>query len=134
MQIVLNPSQFDVVVTSNMFGDILSDLLGAVSGSIGILESASIGNSKIGLYEPIHGSAPDIAGKDIVNPIATILSVAMMMEISFGLKEEASEIRNAIEKVLKKGYRTVDLYDETQEKQIKVGTREITRKIIEEIK
>ena len=134
MQIVLNPSQFDVVVTSNLFGDILSDLLGAVSGSIGILESASIGNSKIGLYEPIHGSAPDIAGKDIVNPIATILSVAMMMEISFGLKEEASEIRNAIEKVLKKGYRTVDLYDKTQEKQIKVGTREITQKIIEEIK
>lgn len=134
MQIVLNPSQFDVVVTSNMFGDILSDLLGAVSGSIGILESASIGNSKNGLYEPIHGSAPDIAGKNIANPIATILSVAMMFEISFGLKEEANTIRKAIENVLEKGYRTPDLYDNTQKEQILVGTREITNKIIEEIR
>lgn len=134
MQIVLNPSQFDVVVTSNMFGDILSDLLGAVSGSIGILESASIGDSKIGLYEPIHGSAPDIAGKNIANPIATILSVAMMFEISFGLKEEAKKIRTAIENVLEKGYRTPDLYDEMQGSQIKIGTKEITDKIVEEIK
>ena len=132
MQIASNPSQFDVVVTSNMFGDILSDLLAAVCGSIGIMESASIGDTKLGLYEPIHGSAPDIAGKDIANPIATILSSAMMMEISFGLKEEAQAIRNAIEKVLEQGYRTPDLYNES-DGQIKVGTKEITKKIIEEI-
>lgn len=133
MQIASNPTQFDVVVTSNMFGDILSDLLAAVCGSIGIMESASIGETKVGLYEPIHGSAPDIAGKDIANPIATILSAAMMLEISFGLKEEAKEIRNAIEKVLEKGYRTPDLYDETQGSQIKIGTKEMTEKIIKEI-
>lgn len=134
MQIASNPSQFDVVVTSNMFGDILSDLLAAVCGSIGILESASIGESKVGLYEPIHGSAPDIAGKNIANPIATILSSAMMLEISFGLKEEAKDIRKAIENVLEKGYRTPDLYNENQEGQIKIGTKEITDKIIEEIR
>ena len=134
MQIASNPSQFDVVVTSNMFGDILSDLLAAVCGSIGILESASIGESKVGLYEPIHGSAPDIAGKNIANPIATILSSAMLLEISFGLKEEAKDIRKAIENVLEKGYRTPDLYNENQENQIKIGTQEITDKIIEEIR
>ena len=134
MQIASNPSQFDVVITSNMFGDILSDLLAAVCGSIGILESASIGKSKVGLYEPIHGSAPDIAGLNIANPIATILSAAMMLEISFGLKKEAEEIKKAIEKVLEKGFRTPDLFDKTQNAQIKVGTKEITEKIIEEIR
>ena len=134
MQIASNPSQFDVVITSNMFGDILSDLLAAVCGSIGILESASIGKSKVGLYEPIHGSAPDIAGLNIANPIATILSAAMMLEISFGLKKEAEEIKKAIEKVLEKGFRTPDLFDKTQNAQIKVGTKEITDKIIEEIR
>ena len=134
MQIASNPSQFDVVVTSNMFGDILSDLLAAVCGSIGILESASIGESKVGLYEPIHGSAPDIAGKDIANPIATILSAAMMLEISFGLKKEANDIREAIERVLKNGYRTTDLYDENKIEQIKIGTTEMTNKIISEIR
>lgn len=133
MQIASNPTQFDVIVTSNMFGDILSDLLAAVCGSIGILESASIGKSKLGLYEPIHGSAPDIAGKNIANPIATIQSAAMMLEISFGLKNEANKIKDAIEKVLEKGYRTSDLYDEMDKNQIKVGTKEITDKIIEEI-
>ena len=132
MQLVSNPTNFDVVVTSNMFGDILSDLLAAVCGSIGILASASIGNMKRGLYEPIHGSAPDISGKGIANPIATIQSVAMMFEISFGLKNEAKEIENAIEKVLEKGYRTEDLYEEGKN-QIKVGTKEITDRIIEEI-
>jgi len=132
MQLVSNPTSFDVVVTSNMFGDILSDLLAAVCGSIGILASASIGNTKRGLYEPIHGSAPDISGKGIANPIATIQSVAMMFEISFGLKNEAKEIENAIEKVLEKGYRTADLYEEGKN-QIKVGTKEITDRIIEEI-
>ena len=134
MQIASNPSQFDVVITSNMFGDILSDLLAAVCGSIGILESASIGKSKVGLYEPIHGSAPDIAGLNIANPIATILSAAMMLEISFGLKKEAEEIKKAIEEVLEKGFRTPDLFDKTQNAQIKVGTKEITEKIIEEIR
>ena len=134
MQIASNPSQFDVVITSNMFGDILSDLLAAVCGSIGILESASIGKSKVGLYEPIHGSAPDIEGLNIANPIATILSAAMMLEISFGLKKEAEEIKKAIEEVLEKGFRTPDLFDKTQNAQIKVGTKEITDKIIEEIR
>ena len=133
MQIASNPSQFDTVVTSNMFGDILSDLLAAVVGSIGILASASIGKTKRGLYEPIHGSAPDIAGKGIANPIATIESAAMMLEISFGLSKEAEEIKKAIQKVLVKGYRTPDLYVDGKE-QIKVSTNEITEKIIEEIR
>lgn len=132
MQLVSNPTKFDVVVTSNMFGDILSDLLAAVCGSIGILASASIGETKRGLYEPIHGSAPDIAGKGIANPIATIQSAAMMLEIAFGLQKEAKEIEIAINKVLEKGYRTADLY-EIGTDQIKVGTKEITEKIIEEI-
>jgi len=132
MQLASNPSQYDVIVTSNMFGDILSDLLAAVCGSIGMLSSASMGKTKRGLYEPIHGSAPDIAGKDIANPIATIQSAAMMLENSFGLKKEAKEIEKAIEKVLKKGYRTQDLFEEGKE-QIIVGTKEITNKIIEEL-
>lgn len=132
MQLVSNPSKYDVVVTSNMFGDILSDLLAAVCGSIGILASASTGKTKRGLYEPIHGSAPDIAGKDIANPIATISSAAMMLEISFGLEKESKEIEKAIEKVLKKGYRTQDIYEEN-ENQIKVGTKEMAMKIIEEL-
>lgn len=132
MQLVSNPNNFDVVVTSNMFGDILSDLLAAVCGSIGILASASTGKTKRGLYEPIHGSAPDIAGKGIANPIATIQSAAMMLEISFGLQKEAKEIENAINRVLEKGYRTADLYEEGSN-QILVGTEEMTDRIIEEI-
>lgn len=132
MQLASNPSKYDVVVTSNMFGDILSDLLAAVCGSIGILSSASIGKTKRGLYEPIHGSAPDIAGKNIANPIATISSIAMMLEISFGLEKEARDIEKAIEKTLEKGYRTQDIYEDN-ENQIKVGTKEMTMKIIEEM-
>ena len=132
MQIASNPSQFDVVVTSNMFGDIISDLLAAVCGSIGILESASIGNNKRGLYEPIHGSAPDIAGKNIANPIATILSAAMMLDISFNLKDEAEDIKSAIEKVLAKGYRTTDLYESNEDQKV-IGTTQITDMIINEI-
>lgn len=132
MQIASNPAQFDVVVTNNIFGDILSDLLAAVCGSIGILASASIGSTKRGLYEPIHGSAPDIAGKGIANPIATIESVAMMFEISFGFYKEANDIKDAIRKVLEKGYRTSDLYVEGSN-QIKVGTTEMTDRIVEEI-
>lgn len=109
MQIVRNPAQFDVVVTSNMFGDILSDEASQITGSIGMLASASLGDTKRGLYEPIHGSAPDIAGQNKANPIATILSAAMMLRYSFDLSEEADCIEKAVDKVLEKGYRTADL-------------------------
>lgn len=109
MQLVKNPSQFDVVVTSNMFGDILSDEASQITGSIGMLASASLGKTKRGLYEPIHGSAPDIAGKDIANPIATILSGAMMLRYAFGLEEEALCIEKAVDDVLDAGIRTADI-------------------------
>ena len=109
MQLVRNPGQFDVIVTTNMFGDILSDEASQITGSIGMLPSASLGNTARGLYEPIHGSAPDIAGKNIANPIATILSGAMMLLYSFGLKDESDAIVNAVDKVLNLGYRTADL-------------------------
>ena len=101
---VRNPSQFDVILTSNMFGDILSDEASQITGSIGMLASASVGG-KTGLYEPIHGSAPDIAGKNIANPIAAILSAAMMLDMSFGMKEEANAIDRAVNSVLSDGYR-----------------------------
>ncbi len=109
MQLVRNPAQFDVVVTSNMFGDILSDEASQITGSIGMLASASLGNTKRGLYEPIHGSAPDIAGTGKANPIATILSAAMMLRYSFDLTEEADAIEEAVNKVLDAGYRTADI-------------------------
>ena len=109
MQLIKNPAQFDVIVTSNMFGDILSDEASQLTGSIGMLPSASLGDSKCGMYEPIHGSAPDIAGKGIANPIATILSAAMMLRYSFDLEDEAKSIENAVENVLNSGYLTVDL-------------------------
>lgn len=109
MQLVMNPRQFDVILTENMFGDILSDEASMITGSIGMLSSASLGSSKLGLYEPSHGSAPDIAGKNIANPIATILSAAMMLRYSFDLDEEADAVENAVKKVLKDGYRTVDI-------------------------
>lgn len=109
MQLVRNPMQFDVIVTSNIFGDILSDEASMITGSIGMLPSASLGNGTLGLYEPIHGSAPDIAGQDKANPIATILSVAMMMKYSCGLDDAARAIENAVESVLNKGYRTGDI-------------------------
>lgn len=112
MQLVKNPAQFDVILTENMFGDILSDEASMVTGSIGMLASASLNDSKFGLYEPSHGSAPDIAGKDIANPIATILSAAMMLRYSFDLDREASAIENAVKQVLKDGYRTVDIMSE----------------------
>ena len=108
MQIVKNPAQFDVIVTENMFGDILSDEASMITGSIGMIPSSSLGDGTRGLYEPIHGSAPDIAGKDIVNPTACILSAAMMLRYSFGLAEEADAIENAVSKVLDKGIRTAD--------------------------
>ena len=109
MQLVRNPSQFDVIVTSNMFGDILSDEASQITGSIGLLASSSLGSGTRGLYEPIHGSAPDIAGTGKANPIATILSAAMMLRYSFNLSREADAIEAAVEKVLNEGYRTADI-------------------------
>ena len=108
MQICKNPAQFDVIVTENMFGDILSDEASEITGSIGMVPSSSLGEGTCGLYEPIHGSAPDIAGQDVVNPIACILSAAMMLRYSFGMTEEADAIESAVNKVLDKGLRTAD--------------------------
>ncbi|CAM4249993.1 3-isopropylmalate dehydrogenase [Treponema peruense] len=109
MQLVRNPRQFDVIATSNMFGDILSDEASQITGSIGMLASASLGVGGPGLYEPIHGTAPDIAGKDLANPLATILSAAMLLRYSFGLETEAKAIENAVNSVLDAGYRTGDI-------------------------
>ncbi len=109
MQLVRNPKQFDVAVTSNMFGDILTDEASQITGSIGLLPSASLGETKRGMYEPIHGSAPDIAGQDKANPIATILSTAMMMRLSFNQEEAAQNIEDAVSRVLAKGLRTADI-------------------------
>ena len=114
MQLVKNPQQFDVILTENMFGDILSDEASMITGSIGMLSSASLRDDQFGMYEPSHGSAPDIAGKNIANPIATILSVAMMLRYSFDMDKEASAVEKAIQKVLKDGYRTVDILSEGQ--------------------
>ena len=129
MQLVRNPAQFDVIVTSNMFGDILSDEASQITGSIGMLPSASLGNTTRGLYEPIHGSAPDIAGKHLANPIATILSAAMMLLHSFGLPAEHDAIVEAVDKVLNAGYRTADLAHGAAH----LSTEEITDKILAEI-
>ena len=112
MQLVMNPGQFDVILTENMFGDILSDEASMITGSIGMLSSASLGKTKLGLYEPSHGSAPDIAGKNIANPIATILSAAMMLRYSLDLDNEADAIEAAVAQVLKENYRTVDIMSE----------------------
>lgn len=127
MQLVRNPKQFDVIVTGNIFGDILSDEASMLTGSIGMLASASLDENNKGLYEPIHGSAPDIAGKNLANPIATILSVAMMMRYSFGLLDVADRIENAIRKVLAQGLRTGDIYSEGT---TKVGTEEMGDAIV----
>ena len=110
MQLVKDPAQFDVILTENMFGDILSDEASMVTGSIGMLSSASLNDTKFGLYEPSHGSAPDIAGQDKANPIATILSAAMMLRFTFDLDKEADAIENAVRQVLKDGFRTGDIY------------------------
>ncbi|MFR6056832.1 MAG: 3-isopropylmalate dehydrogenase [Eubacteriales bacterium] len=130
MQLIRNPHQFDVIITENMFGDILSDEASMLTGSIGMLASASLGESKLGMYEPIHGSAPDIAGQDLANPIATVLSAAMMLRYSFDLEEEAQAIESAVTKVLDEGYRTGDIYSEGCKK---VGTKEMGRLIAERI-
>ncbi len=128
MQLVRNPAQFDVILTSNIFGDILSDEASMITGSIGMLPSASVGSTKLGLYEPIHGSAPDIAGQDKANPIATILSVAMMLRYSLDLTGEADAIEKAVEDVLNNGYRTADIASQGTKV---VGTKEMGKLIRE---
>lgn len=130
MQIVKDPKQFDVILTENMFGDILSDEASMVTGSIGMLASASLGEGKLGLYEPIHGSAPDIAGQNKANPIATILSAAMMLRYSFDLEKEADAIEAAVARVLDQKFRTVDLKSEGM---TVIGTTEMGDKIAAEL-
>ena len=130
MQIVKDPSQFDVIVTENMFGDILSDEASMITGSIGMIPSSSLGEGTRGLYEPIHGSAPDIAGKDIANPIGTILAAAMMLRFSFDMAAEADAIENAVSRVLDAGYRTGDIYAPGC---TRIGCSEMGRRIMENI-
>ncbi|HHU52549.1 MAG TPA: 3-isopropylmalate dehydrogenase [Clostridiaceae bacterium] len=127
MQLIRQPSSFDVILTNNIFGDILSDEASQIAGSIGLLPSASLG-ANIGLYEPVHGSAPDIAGQNIVNPLATILSLAMLLRYSFGLQNEAEQIEQAVDKVLADGYRTKDLASDDF-----LGTFEITDEVIKNL-
>lgn len=130
MQLVKDPAQFDVILTENMFGDILSDEASMVTGSIGMLASASLNDTKFGLYEPSHGSAPDIAGKGIANPIATILSAAMMLRYTFDLDKEADAIEQAVKAILKKGYRTIDIMSEGC---IQAGCKEMGDLLADEI-
>ena len=130
MQLVRNPRQFDVIVTSNIFGDILSDEASQITGSIGMLPSASLAKGNFGMYEPVHGSAPDIAGQDKANPMATILSAAMMLRYTFGLLQEADAVENAVKAVLDQGYRTPDLF---AGEGTLIGTAEMGRRIAEAI-
>ncbi len=137
MQLVKDPAQFDVILTENMFGDILSDEASMVTGSIGMLSSASLNDTKFGLYEPSGGSAPDIAGKGIANPIATILSAAMMLKYSFDLDQEADAIENAVRQVLKVQYRTIDIMPQEEDKKAlvtQVGTEEMGDLIADRIR
>ena len=129
MQLVLNPKQFDVILTNNIFGDILSDEASTIAGSIGLLPSASLGDGT-GMYEPIHGSAPDIAGQGIANPLATILSVAMMLRYSLNQNEAADAMEAAVDAVMEQGYRTPDLYAEGLKK---VSTSEIGQLVAQEL-
>jgi len=130
MQLVSEPKQFDVIVTGNIFGDILSDEASMLTGSIGMLPSASLDQDNKGMYEPSHGSAPDIAGKDIANPLATILSLSMMFKYTFNDNDKAEKIENAVRNVLKKRFRTKDIFSENK---ILVGCEEMGNKIIEEL-
>ena len=130
MQLVKDPRQFDVILTENMFGDILSDEASMVTGSIGMLASASLNETRFGLYEPSGGSAPDIAGKGIANPIATILSAAMMLRFSFDLDQEADAIEQAVAKVLEEGYRTIDIMSDGK---TQIGTKEMGDRIADRI-
>lgn len=137
MQIVKNPAQFDVIVTENMFGDILSDEASMITGSIGMIPSSSLGNTSCGLYEPIHGSAPDIAGTDAANPIGTILSAAMMLRYSFDMPEEADCIERAVSAVLDAGYRTADIMPSDPEEAAnckKIGCKECGDRILAQLK
>ena len=131
MQIVKNPAQFDVIVTENMFGDILSDEASMITGSIGMIPSASLGSGGRGLYEPIHGSAPDIAGQDKANPIGTILSAAMMLRYSLGMPAEADAVEQAVNAVLEKGYRCADIAAPGEPS---IGCRRMGALIAQEIK
>jgi 3-isopropylmalate dehydrogenase len=131
MQLVRNPHQFDVIVTENMFGDILSDEASMITGSIGMLPSASLRADNFGMYEPIHGSAPDIAGKDLANPIATILSVAMMLRYTFSLTKEADAVEAAVSSVLDEGWRTGDIMSEGMKQ---VGTKRMGDLIVSKVK
>ncbi len=132
MQLLRRPSSMDVIVTSNMFGDILSDEAGMITGSIGMLPSASLGDpGKPGMYEPVHGSAPDIAGKDMANPLATILSCAMMLRSSLGLPEAADKVEQAVRNVLAAGYRTADIAQGSEEV---LGTKAMTEKVLKELR
>jgi 3-isopropylmalate dehydrogenase len=130
MQLVVRPGQFDVILTENMFGDILSDIAAIITGSIGMLPSASLGSNGVGLYEPVHGSAPDIAGQDRANPLATILSAAMMLRHSFQLDSEGQAMEDAVKAVLADGYRTGDIM--SQGKKL-VGTKEMGKLVVEAI-
>ncbi|MCL6473610.1 MAG: 3-isopropylmalate dehydrogenase [Firmicutes bacterium] len=130
MQLIRNPRQFDVILTENMFGDILSDEAAMLTGSLGMLPSASLGEGTFGLYEPVHGSAPDIAGQGIANPLATILSTAMMLRYSFGMEAAATDIEKAVDAALREGYRTPDIW---QEGCRKVGTMEMTDAVLQHL-
>jgi 3-isopropylmalate dehydrogenase len=127
---LLNPKQFDVIVTGNMFGDILSDEASMLTGSIGMLPSASLDDKNKGMYEPIHGSAPDIAGKNIANPLATILSVAMMLRYTFNQEEAAVRIENSVKKVLAQNYRTRDICESGMRE---IGTVEMGNAVLKNL-
>lgn len=130
MKLITSPNQFDVIVTENLFGDILSDEASVLTGSLGMLPSASIRTDGVGLYEPVHGSAPDIAGKGIANPLGMILSAAMMLKYSFGMEKEAAEVEKAVHETLEQGYHTADLHIEGGKK---VGTKEMTEIVVENL-
>ncbi len=130
MQLIRNPRQFDVILTENMFGDILSDEAAMLTGSLGMLPSASLGEGTFGLYEPVHGSAPDIAGQGVANPLATILSAAMMLRHSFGMDEAARRVEQAVDSALREGYRTADIW---QEGYRRVGTMEMTDAVLKHL-
>jgi 3-isopropylmalate dehydrogenase len=133
MQLILNPRQFDVILTTNMFGDILSDEASVLSGSIGLFPSASLGENDFGLYEPIHGSAPKIAGKNIANPVSSILCISMMFKYSFHRMDIAADVEAAVNKVFTGGYRTVDLYDKSEKDLKQVGTKEFGDLVVKNI-
>jgi len=131
MQLVMNPKQFDVILTSNLFGDILSDEASVLSGSLGLLPSASLSGDGIGMFEPCHGSAPNLKGLDIVNPIATILSAAMMLKYGFNMEQEAKAVEDTVSDVLKQGYRTKDIF--VNDTQTLVGTSKMGDLIAEQV-